>query len=130
VLEGSDGDGDTASQEGAELPLNLVVHSSGYVLDPTPPDAPTPAPTPAPTAPTGAPSTSPTLAPTNTPTNTPTLSPTKGPDCTNGAEDGTETDVDCGGPFCPNCEAGQRCYVDQDCKNGGVVWCGACLTCK
>lgn len=37
--------------------------------------------------------------------------------CENGIQDGTETDVDCGGS-CGNCEEGEECLEDQDC--GGL----------
>ncbi len=37
--------------------------------------------------------------------------------CTDGIEDGQETDVDCGGPVCPPCQDGQRCVVNGDCVN-------------
>jgi hypothetical protein len=41
------------------------------------------------------------------------------PTCTDGIKDGNETDVDCGGPDCPQCNLGQRCNVDCDCNNSG-----------
>jgi hypothetical protein len=34
-----------------------------------------------------------------------------------GSQDGTETDVDCGGA-CPPCAKGKKCVVQDDCKNG------------
>jgi formylglycine-generating enzyme required for sulfatase activity len=40
--------------------------------------------------------------------------------CINGVQDGTETDVDCGGATCPKCADGKRCDDDASCKNG---WC-------
>lgn len=39
------------------------------------------------------------------------------PDCSSGTRDGTETDVDCGGP-CEVCVAGDSCKVNQDCATG------------
>jgi hypothetical protein len=35
--------------------------------------------------------------------------------CTDGVQDGTETDVDCGGGACPPCAIGLRCQADTDC---------------
>jgi hypothetical protein len=35
--------------------------------------------------------------------------------CTDGARNGTETDVDCGGGACAACAAGMQCLVDTDC---------------
>jgi hypothetical protein len=43
-------------------------------------------------------------------------------------QDGTETDLDCGGRECLECDAGQQCAGDLDCYtdvcNGGV--CAPC----
>ncbi|MCB9734189.1 MAG: hypothetical protein H6745_16455 [Deltaproteobacteria bacterium] len=41
------------------------------------------------------------------------------PSCEDGAEDGDETDVDCGGS-CEPCEAGAGCASDADCRFEGV----------
>lgn len=63
---------------------------------------------------------------------TTTMSPTTGPgsaadptvtgeppeSCKDGGQDGEETDVDCGGPLCPPCEAGATCAVPEDCASG------------
>ena len=38
--------------------------------------------------------------------------------CADGIENGSETDVDCGGPDCPQCTEDQRCLVDDDCATG------------
>jgi hypothetical protein len=38
--------------------------------------------------------------------------------CSDGAEDGTETDVDCGGPTCAGCAVGKRCNATSDCIVG------------
>lgn len=38
-----------------------------------------------------------------------------GPSCANGAKDGDETDVDCGGATCPPCATGSRCARPEDC---------------
>jgi hypothetical protein len=37
--------------------------------------------------------------------------------CLDGLKDGVETDVDCGGPSCPGCEAGQMCQMGSDCTS-------------
>jgi hypothetical protein len=43
--------------------------------------------------------------------------------CEDGAQNGTETDVDCGGPDCGRkCDDDQKCTSDQDCRDG--------LTCR
>jgi len=39
--------------------------------------------------------------------------------CTDGVQDGTETNVDCGGGACPGCVAGDACSVGTDCASGG-----------
>ena len=41
--------------------------------------------------------------------------PTPCPDCTDGARNGTETDVDCGGSACPACGPGSACGAFSDC---------------
>ncbi len=38
--------------------------------------------------------------------------------CTDGAKNGAETDVDCGGGVCPSCGAAADCAVDSDCASG------------
>jgi hypothetical protein len=38
--------------------------------------------------------------------------------CTDHVQDGTETDVDCGGKTCPACPDGEKCDVDTDCQSG------------
>ncbi len=38
--------------------------------------------------------------------------------CNDGTMDGMETDVDCGGPNCPGCEAGEQCLEGSDCLSG------------
>jgi len=48
-----------------------------------------------------------------------------GPSCTNGMQDGTETDVDCGGGSCPACAVGGQCVFDSDCSNS-VCTAGTC----
>merc|ERR1719487_2777063 len=80
--------------------------------------APTPAPIPAPTAlPTPRPTTAaPTTAHPTTPIPTPVPTPVPVPvptlaECMNGVHDTGhgETDVDCGGDYCPPCSAGSTC---------------------
>ena len=43
----------------------------------------------------------------------------KAPDCDDKNQNGTETDVDCGGSQCKPCEPQKKCLVDSDC--GGTV---------
>jgi hypothetical protein len=38
--------------------------------------------------------------------------------CSNGMKDGSETDVDCGGPICPRCPNFNRCLINSDCISG------------
>ena len=45
----------------------------------------------------------------------PVASPPLGPSCANGARDGAEVDVDCGGPLCPACANGRACVTATDC---------------
>jgi len=40
------------------------------------------------------------------------------PTCTDGAANGEETGVDCGGSVCPACGLGMPCVVDSDCTSG------------
>lgn len=48
------------------------------------------------------------------------------PTCSDGAKNGAETGIDCGGPpSCPRCAAGQGCAVPGDCESG-VCWAGVC----
>jgi hypothetical protein len=39
------------------------------------------------------------------------------PSCTDGTQNGNESDVDCGGT-CPDCARGRRCTMDGDCQTG------------
>ena len=39
------------------------------------------------------------------------------PSCSNGVQDGDETDLDCGGVCGDTCKDGDRCKVDDDCIN-------------
>jgi hypothetical protein len=56
------------------------------------------------------------------------------PSCTNGIQDGSETDVDCGGNACTGCKTGGRCTVAHDCKSGtcktGVCSAEAAASCE
>jgi hypothetical protein len=46
------------------------------------------------------------------------------PTCADGVKNGSETDVDCGGPACSDCSTGRTCSVNADCASnictGGV----------
>jgi hypothetical protein len=44
------------------------------------------------------------------------------PSCTDQVKDGLETGVDCGGPACPACGAGQGCVTSTDCA--APITCG------
>ena len=39
------------------------------------------------------------------------------PTCTDGAWNGEESDVDCGGPSCEPCVLSRACVTHQDCKS-------------
>ena len=41
--------------------------------------------------------------------------------CMDGIQNGSETDIDCGGPDCVPCSAGQTCIVSADCKSGSCT---------
>ena len=43
------------------------------------------------------------------------------PSCSNGLQDGLESDVDCGGPNCSTCVTGGSCTVTTDCESGVCV---------
>jgi hypothetical protein len=54
------------------------------------------------------------------------------PTCSDGVQNGTETDVDCGGGSCAACDDGESCAVNGDCTSGlcsGGV-CTAASTCS
>jgi hypothetical protein len=38
--------------------------------------------------------------------------------CTDGTMNFMETDIDCGGPMCPQCGQGKKCNGDGDCQTG------------
>ena len=40
------------------------------------------------------------------------------PTCDDGAQNGGETDIDCGGGDCPKCDIGKQCVLDTDCVTG------------
>jgi len=46
--------------------------------------------------------------------------------CSNGVQDGDETDIDCGGSTCPACLDGAACVGDGDCQS---VFCSARQLC-
>ena len=50
-----------------------------------------------------------------------------GPTCSDGATNGSETDVDCGG-FCPRCASGKTCASRSDCLSARCA-AGTCQTC-
>lgn len=43
------------------------------------------------------------------------IAPSPAPTCTDGIKNGFETDVDCGGPFCPKCANFRGCLTNSDC---------------
>jgi hypothetical protein len=47
--------------------------------------------------------------------------------CGDGRQDGSESDVDCGGPICNSCLPGKRCRNDGDCFSGHP--CGSSHVC-
>jgi hypothetical protein len=47
--------------------------------------------------------------------------------CSNGLQDGTETDVDCGGLECGPCSVGRACLVDADCQTS-ICQSGVCAS--
>jgi len=47
------------------------------------------------------------------------------PTCSDGLESGTESDIDCGGGTCSDCNKGKSCDADTDCVTGACVN-GAC----
>ncbi|MEM7157417.1 MAG: hypothetical protein AAF799_31515 [Myxococcota bacterium] len=49
-----------------------------------------------------------------------------GGSCSNGVQDGDETDVDCGGSCDEQCGSGQGCESNEDCQ---TEWCGDGMTC-
>jgi hypothetical protein len=50
--------------------------------------------------------------------------------CSDGIQNGSETDVDCGGPECDRCDVGQGCRGAADCETSLCVdtVCGVCAT--
>jgi hypothetical protein len=44
------------------------------------------------------------------------------PTCEDGLKNGDETDVDCGGGFCPQCRGQRACWRDSDCKSESCVF--------
>ena len=43
------------------------------------------------------------------------------PSCTDGIKNGIETDVDCGGGSCKNCNMGSKCHVNSDCASNACI---------
>lgn len=50
-----------------------------------------------------------------------------GPTCSDGIQDGNETDVDCGGGTCGRCAAGKTCKAPADCLTGECAM-GKCVS--
>ena len=48
--------------------------------------------------------------------------------CGDGARNGAETDIDCGGGTCPQCQPSEQCLLDDDCVDGRCI-AGQCSTC-
>lgn len=44
-----------------------------------------------------------------------------GPSCYDGTQNGNETDIDCGGPGCADCQVGKSCSADSDCASTSCV---------
>ncbi|MBM4345664.1 MAG: IPT/TIG domain-containing protein, partial [Deltaproteobacteria bacterium] len=54
-----------------------------------------------------------------------------GPTCDDGAQNGSESSIDCGGKKCPGCPTGKACKSHADCLGGACSPTGKCLdTCK
>jgi hypothetical protein len=47
--------------------------------------------------------------------------------CTDGTQDGAETDVDCGGSACPPCAPGKMCLAGTDCASGTCLLNNTCM---
>ena len=69
-------------------------------------------------SPTYSPTASPTESPTTNPTASPTTSAPTPSTCSDGARNGFETNVDCGGSECPGCALGLPCTDNNDCDSG------------
>ena len=48
--------------------------------------------------------------------------------CGDGARNGAETEIDCGGGTCPQCQPSEQCLLDDDCVDGRCI-AGQCSTC-
>ena len=51
-----------------------------------------------------------------------------GPTCSDGIQNGSETDIDCGGPSCGRCRNGWHCASRNDCQSARCVG-GECFAC-
>ena len=49
--------------------------------------------------------------------------------CSDGVQDGNETDVDCGGGSCPPCVTGKKCVQSTDCIAADACETGVCTAC-
>jgi plastocyanin len=47
------------------------------------------------------------------------------PNCSDSVKNAAETDIDCGGPACPDCANGKLCVVSGDCQSG-ICYEGVC----
>src|SRR5271165_957374 len=47
------------------------------------------------------------------------------PTCIDGVQNGTESDIDCGGGVCAGCGNGKKCNLGTDCQSG-VCTAGTC----
>lgn len=63
------------------------------------------------------------------PTSGVSVGPPPGDTCFDGALDGLESDIDCGGPECPPCQPGLECRWEGDCIHDLCIdgVCGECL---
>jgi hypothetical protein len=48
------------------------------------------------------------------------------PSCSDNVTNGSETDVDCGGPSCPKCAVGNSCLAHADCMTDGCSYANKC----
>ncbi len=56
------------------------------------------------------------------------VEPDPGPTCTDGTQNGAETDIDCGGADCDPCASGSACRGEADCVAGLLCSGGECVS--